>query len=311
MNSTLTRKTKRPNNFLKKLDRYKYLYLMLLFPIVQYCVFRYAPLTGLQVAFKDFNIFKGMWDSEWVGLSVFREVFTNVKFWHALKNTVILNGLDLIFGFPMPIILAIFLNEMRSVRFRKLAQTVLYLPHFLSWIIVGGIVTQIFSSTGILNTVISAVTGNTVNFLMDEGNWIAVYVGVGIWQSAGWGTIVYLAAISGVNTELYEAAEVDGCGRWKRIWHVTLPCISATIVLMLILRLGQMVSIGFERPYVMSNNMVVNVAEVISTYVFKTGIQNARYSYATAVGMFGSVVNMIFLITANQVAKALGEDGIW
>ena len=311
MNTALPQKVKRHNQFLKRLNRYKLLYLLLVIPLIQYAVFRYAPLTGLQVAFKNFNIFKGMWKSNWVGFSVFSEVFTNVKFWLALKNTLVLNGLDLLFGFPMPILLAILLNETRSIRFKRISQTVLYLPHFLSWIIIGGIITQIFSSTGIINTLIKSMTGGSVNFLMQEGNWIAVYVGVGIWESAGWGTIVYLAAISGVNGELYEAAEVDGCGRWKRIWHVTLPCISSTIVLMLILRLGQMISIGFERPYVMSNNMVLNVSEVISTYVYKTGIQNARYSYAAAVGMFGAVVNMIFLISANQIAKALGEDGIW
>lgn len=311
MNATSMNAQKRPHRFLRQLNRYKYLYLLLFLPIAQYIIFRYAPLTGLQVAFKDFNIFKGMWGSKWVGLDVFKEVFGNVKFWLALKNTLFLNFLDLLFGFPMPIILAVFLNEMRSLRFRRLAQTVLYLPHFLSWIIVGGIVNQIFASSGIINTLIHSITGENVNFLMQESNWIAVYVGVGVWQSAGWGTIVYLAAISGVNVELYEAAEVDGCGRWKRVWHVTLPCISSTIVLMLILRLGQMVSIGFERPYVMSNDMVLNVSEVISTYVYKTGIRNARYPYATAVGMFGSVVNMLFLITANQVAKGLGEDGIW
>ena len=311
MKTVFPQGVKRSHQIFKQVNRYKYLYIMLLLPLVQYVIFRYAPLTGLQVAFKDFNIFKGMWKSNWVGISVFREVFSNIKFWHALKNTVILNGLDLIFGFPIPILLAILLNEVRSLRFRRFAQTVLYLPHFLSWIIIGGIINQIFSSTGIINTLVHSISGQNINFLMQESNWVAVYTGVGIWQGAGWGTIVYLAAITGVNSELYEAAEMDGCGRWKRVWHVTLPCIASTIVLMLILRLGQMASIGFERPYVMSNNMVLNVSEVISTYVYKTGIQNARYSYAAAVGMFGSVVNMIFLLTANQVAKGMGEDGLW
>jgi len=311
MKTVFPQGVKRNHHIFKQVNRYKYLYLMLLLPLVQYVIFRYAPLTGLQVAFKDFNIFKGMWKSDWIGFSVFREVFGNIKFWHALKNTVILNGLDLVFGFPIPILLAILLNEARSLRFRRFAQTVLYLPHFLSWIIIGGIINQIFSSTGIINTLVHSISGQNINFLMQESNWVAVYTGVGIWQGAGWGTIVYLAAITCVNAELYEAAEMDGCGRWKRVWHVTLPCIASTIVLMLILRLGQMASIGFERPYVMSNNMVLNVSEVISTYVYKTGIQNARYSYAAAVGMFGSVVNMIFLLTANQVAKGMGEDGLW
>ena len=296
---------------LKRTWRYKHLYLMLLLPLIQYAVFRYAPLAGVQVAFKDFNIFKGMWQSQFAGFKYFAELFGNAKFWLALKNTVVLNGLDLIFGFPVPIILAIMLYEMRSMKLKRISQTILYLPHFMSWIIVGGIVKQIFSSSGMANSLVQTLGGSEVNFLMNEGNWVAVYVGVGIWQSAGWGTIVYLAAISGVNTELYEAAEVDGCGRWRRIWHVTLPCISSTIVLMLILRLGQMVSIGFERPFVMSNDMVLDVSEVISTYVYKMGIKNARYSFATAAGLFGSVVNMIFLLTANMISRRLGEDGLW
>ncbi len=311
MNAPVAAKTRSGARGLKALLRYKWLYLMLLLPFVQYAMFRYAPLAGLQVAFKNFNIFKGMWQSDWVGFANFTELFGSAKFWLALKNTVVLNGLDLIFGFPVPIVLAIMLYEMRSMRFKKISQTILYLPHFLSWIIVGGIVKQIFSSTGIINMAITHLGFGAANFLMDEGNWTAVYVGTGIWQSAGWGTIVYLAAISGVNQELYEAAEVDGCGRWRRILHVTLPCISSTIVLMLILRLGQMVSIGFERPFVMSNDMVKNVSEVISTYVYQMGIKNARYSFATAAGLFGSVVNMIFLLTANSISRRMGEDGLW
>jgi putative aldouronate transport system permease protein len=284
---------------------------MLALPLVQYAVFRYAPLAGLQVAFKNFNMFKGMWASPWVGVKVFQEIFANPKFWLALKNTVILNALDLAFGFPMPIILAVFLYEMRSMTIKRISQTILYLPHFLSWIIIGGIVTQIFGSTGMANQIASKLLGRNANFLMNETNWTVVYVAVGIWQSAGWGTIIYLAAISAVNTDLYEASEVDGCGRWRRIIHVTLPCIMPTIVVMLILRLGQMVAIGFERPYVMANDMVLNVGEVISTFVYKMGLRNARYSFATAVGMFGSVVNMLFLLAANIGAKRLGEDGLW
>ncbi len=305
---------KTPNKgqrLIKRIVRHKYLYLMLLLPLLQYAVFRYAPLTGLQVAFKNFNIFKGMWASEWSGFAIFQEIFAYPKFWLALKNTVVLNGLDLVFGFPVPIALAILLYEMRSMRVKRISQTILYLPHFLSWIIIGGIVNQIFATNGLVNYLVTLTTGSPANFLMHEGNWIAVYVGVGIWQSAGWGTIIYLAAISGVNPELYEAAEVDGCGRWRRIFHVTIPCITPTIVVMLILRLGQMVSIGFERPFVMGNDMVANSSEVISTFVYKMGIKNARYSFATAVGMFGSIVNMIFLVVANQSAKRMGEGGLW
>lgn len=302
---------KRPSAFVRGFRKYKYLYMMLVFPFAVYIVFRYAPLTGLQVAFKDYNIFKGMWASPWAGFKYFEEVFSNTKFWLALKNTILLNLWDLIFGFPAPIILAIMLYEMRSITWKRIAQTILYLPHFLSWIIIGGLVTQLFGSNGMVNNVIRALTGGTVNFLMDETNWVIMYVATGIWQSAGWGTIIYLAAISGVNTELYEAAEVDGCGRLMRIWHVTLPCIMPTIIIMLILQLGRMVTIGFERPYVMANDMVTNVADVTATFVYTMGIQNARYSFSTAVDIFGSVVNMMFLLAANGITKRMGEGGLW
>lgn len=302
---------KKPSAFVRGFRRYKYLYLMLAFPFAVYLVFRYAPLSGLQVAFKDYNIFKGMWQSPWAGFKYFNEVFSNTKFWLSLKNTVLLNLWDLIFGFPVPIILAIMLYEMRSLVWKRISQTILYLPHFLSWIIIGGLVTQMFSSTGMVNSLIKRLGGMPVNFLMDEHNWVVMYVAVGIWQSAGWGTIIYLAAISGVNTELYEAAEVDGCGRMKRIWHVTIPCIMPTIIIMLILQLGRMVGIGFERPYVMANDMVRNVSEVTATYVYTMGIKNARYSFSTAVDIFGSVVNMMFLVAANSITRRLGEGGLW
>lgn len=302
---------KRPSAFVRAFRKYKYLYLMLVFPIGVYLLFRYAPISGVQVAFKEYNIFKGMWQSPWCGVRYFKEVFSDLKFWHALKNTVVLNFYDLIFGFPVPIMLSIMLYEMRSMKLKRVSQTLLYLPHFLSWIIIGGLVTQLFGSTGMINQLLKATTGGSVNFLMDEGNWVSIYIATGIWQSAGWGSIIYLAAISGVSVELYEAAEVDGCGRLKRIWFVTLPCIMPTILTMLILQLGRMVGIGFERPYVMGNDMVKNSSEVISTYVYTMGIKNARYSFSTAVDLFGSIVNMLFLLTANTMTKRLGEGSLW
>lgn len=298
-------------HLLKDVWKCKWLYVMLILPLAQYVLFRYAPLTGIQVAFKNYNIFKGMWDSPWAGLQYFREMFASTQFWHALKNTVVLNLLDMLVGFPAPIILAIMVYEMRSVRLKRVYQTLMYLPHFLSWVIIGSLVTKLFGSTGMVNNLIKAAGGQDVNFLMDETKWVVMYVATGVWQSAGWGTIIYLAAISGINTELYEAAEVDGCGRLRRIWYITLPCIMPTIVVMLILRLGSMVGIGFERPYVMMNDMVKNVAEVTSTFVYNNGIKNARYSFSTAVDLFGSLVNMMFVVSANWITKRLGEGGLW
>lgn len=302
---------RRPIAAVRMYRRYHYLYLMLLLPIVAYLVFRYAPLTGIQAAFKDYNIFKGVWASPWVGTKYFEEAFSNPRFWTSLRNTLYLNALDLVFGFPVPILLAIMLYEMRSVRFKRFAQTAIYLPYFLSWVIIGGIVTQIFGTHGIANKLLNTMGFESINYLMDERNWVVMYVLVGIWQSSGWSMIIYLAAISSVNTELYEAAEVDGCGRIKRILHVTLPCIVPTILIMLILQLGRMVNIGFERPYVIGNDMVRDSSEVISTFVYTMGIKNARYSFSTAVDLFGSVANMLFLVAANTATKRIGEGGLW
>ena len=296
----------------KGLRKYWMLYAMMILPLAQYIIFRYCPLYGVQVAFKDYNLFKGINGSKWAGFKYFQEAFATQQFWDALKNTVWLNLLDLIFGFPMPIILAIMLYEMRSVKIKRVYQTLMYLPHFLSWIIIGGIVTKMFGTRGIVNNAIRSMGGSTVDFLTNSRNWVVMYVVTGVWQGAGWGTIIYLAAISGVNTELYEAAEVDGCGRFKRIWHITLPGIMPTIVTMLILQLGRMVGIGFERPYVMMNNNVRDVSEVISTFVYTRGILNQRYPLSTAVDLFGSVINMIFLIAANRITRAMGgEGGLW
>lgn len=291
---------------------YWMLYAMLAIPMAQYIIFRYCPLWGVQVAFKDYNLFKGLAGSKWAGFKYFKEAFATQQFWLALKNTVWLNVLDLIFGFPMPILLAIMLYEMRSVKLKRVYQTLMYLPHFLSWVIIGGIMTKLFGSRGMVNNIITTMGGSSINFMTNANWWVFMYVVTGVWQSAGWGTIIYLAAISGINTELYEAAEVDGCGRLKRIWHITIPGIMPTIITMLILQLGRMVGIGFERPYVMMNNNVRDVSEVISTFVYTRGILNQRYPLSTAVDLFGSVINMIFLFAANRITSAVGgEGGLW
>lgn len=305
---SLRRRSKR---LWKDMKKCKYLYLMLLLPFAQYFLFRYAPIAGIQIAFKDYNIFQGMAGSKWTGFANFSEAFSTKLFWLSLKNTVLLNLYDLIFGFPIPIILAIMIYEMRWLKLKKVYQTVLYLPHFLSWIIIGGILNRMFASQGMINGIITRMGGQQVDFLLNEGNWTVVYVISGIWQSSGWGTIIYLAAISGVNTELYEAAEVDGCGRVRRIFYITIPCIMPTIIIMLILKLGSMVGIGFERPYVMGNNMVKNVSEVTSTYVYSAGIQNGRFAYSATIDLFGSIINMLFLVVSNGITKSLGEGGLW
>ena len=303
---------KKPSAFVRGFRRYKYLYLMLVFPFAVYLVFRYAPLSGLQVAFKDYNIFKGMWQSPWAGFKYFNEVFSNTKFWLALKNTVLLNLWDLIFGFPVPIILAIMLYEMRSLVWKRISQTILYLPHFLSWIIIGGLVTQMFSSTGMINSLIKRLGGTPVKFLMDEHNWVVMYVAVGIWQSAGWGTIIFMATLTGIDPGIYEAASIDGAGRWKKMWYITLPALANTIVTVLVLNLAKIMNL-FESVFVLQNAAVYKTSQVLQTYVYyQTFNAGARvnYGYTTAIGLFRSLVGMVLVLICNQVSKKIRGRGI-
>jgi putative aldouronate transport system permease protein len=289
-----------------------FLYSLLLIPLIHYGIFQYIPMYGVNIAFKAYNIFAGVSKSPWVGFANFLEIFRMKNFSLALRNTLTLNILDLIFGFPSPVILAILLNELRAIKFKKIAQTLLYLPHFLSWVIIGGMVLQIFApTTGVVNAVLIKMGGKSLPFLTDKWYWLFTYTGIGIWQSAGWGTIIYLAAITGINEELYEAAEVDGAGRLRKIWHITLPGIRPTIVILLILNVGRMINIGFDRPYVIGNVLVRDFSEVLSTFVYRIGIQSMRFSIATAAGVFQSVVGLVLLLITNAIAKRLGEQGIW
>ena len=286
------------------------LYIMLFIPIIYFIVFHYLPLGGIVVAFKQYNIFQGIWDSPWVGLAHFKEVFASGEFRTALKNTIVLNLGELFITFPFPIVLAVLLNEMSNQRMKKLTQTVLYLPHFLSMVVIAGIVYQVFGTSGIVNNVLSSFHIGPVNFVGDSSKWRAIYWGTDIWMGAGYGMIVYLAAMAGINVELYDAAYMDGAGRWKRIWHVTLPQIRPTVVTMTIMNVGKILSISFERPYLMGNVLVQDVSSVISTYVYSVGLQAGRYDFATAVGLFQSIVAVCMVVAANQVAKRLGEEGI-
>ncbi|MDR0644066.1 MAG: ABC transporter permease subunit [Treponema sp.] len=288
------------------------LYAMLILPMVFFLVFRYFPMINIAIAFKDYNIFRGVWDSPWVGLKWFQEAFTSRDFYNALRNTLVLNFLDLIVGFPAPIILAVLLNELHIRSYKKLTQTVVYLPHFLSWIIISGMAFQLFApSGGVINMMLARLGFKPVNFLMENHLWIATYVGLGVWKEMGWGTIIYLAAITSINPELYEAAEVDGAGRLRKIWHVTLPGIRSTIVVLLIMNLGRILGSEFDRPYTLANPTVMQVADVISTMVYRVGIRSMQFSYTTAIGLFQSLVCVIFLLAANAIAKKAGERGIW
>ncbi|NLO39502.1 MAG: sugar ABC transporter permease [Ruminiclostridium sp.] len=288
------------------------LYLFLILPAAYFIIFRYIPMYGVQIAFRDFNLFEGIWKSPWIGLDAFREIFSMEEFHRALRNTFMLNFLDLLTGFPTPIILAIILSELKSERFKKFSQTILYLPYFLSWVIIGSISLQLFSpQSGLINLTLNKLGLDSIPFLTNKWAWLGTYNLLGIWQSAGWNTIIFLAAITGINVELYEAATVDGAGRLRRIWHITLPGIRSTIVTLLILNLGRIVTIGFDRPYVIGNTLVRDFSDVISTYVYRVGLQSFRLTIATAVGLFQSVVGVVFLLITNFLAKKIGEDGIF
>ena len=290
------------------------LYVMLILPVSFYLIFCYKPMIGIIVAFEKYNLFKGMWGSPWVGLDNFRFVMKMSDFSNALINTLWLNLLGLVAGFPVPIVLAIMLNEMRSIGIKKVSQTLLYLPHFLSWIIIGGMVLQIFSPTsGLINATLLkwGWIDKNIPFLTDGPHWQFTYTLVGVWQGMGWGTILYLSAITGINMELFEAARIDGANKMQQIWHVTLPGIRSTIVVLLILSVGQMMNISFDRPQILGNAQVRKYCDVLSTFVYRTGIENHKFERATAVGLFQSLVGLVLISGANFVSKKLGEEGIW
>jgi putative aldouronate transport system permease protein len=291
------------------------LYLMLLLPIAFFIIFRYIPMTNIVIAFKDYNMFQGVWaeGSPWVGLKWFNQAFNRGDFWFAMRNTLTLNLLDLIVGFPAPIILALVLNELIFKSFKKVTQTIIYLPHFLSWIIVSSIATRLLAPTnGVINIFFVENFGiGPIDFLMDSKKWIMTYIVFGVWKEMGWGTIIYLAAITGINPELYEAAEVDGAGRWRKLWHITLPGIRPTIVVLLIMNIGRILGIEFDRPFTMANRVVRDVADVLSTLVYRVGILSNQFSLTAAIGLFQSVICVVFLVAANSLAKRFGERGIW
>jgi len=304
--------TKANRNYIK---RYWQLYVLLLLPMVYLVIFKYVPMYYVLIAFKKYSIIQKISEMPWAknhGFEYFIKAFSNRDFRYALKNTIVLNLLDLVVGFPIPIIFALILNELRFKFFKKTVQTIAYMPHFLSWVIIYGLALQLFTpSNGLINMVIQKMGFEAIPFLNDAKTWVKTYVGLGIWQSFGWNSIVYLAAIAGISPELYEAASVDGAGRFRKMWHITLPGIKPTIVVLLVMALGNIIGSGFDRPFALQNNLVMKSAEVISTFVYKNGIKGLQFSLTTAVGLFQSVVGVFFLLLANWGSRKLGERGIW
>lgn len=289
------------------------LYLILLIPVAFVVIFNYAAYPGLRMAFMNYKPAKGYSGSEWVGLGMFQKIFSDSDFLRALRNSLVFNLMDLIVGFPVPIILALMLNELRLMRFKKVSQTILYLPHFLSWAIIGSVAYTMFRpSSGLVNMMLlkSGAIAEGIPFLTEKWHWAVSYLLIGVWQGMGWGTILYLAAITSINGELYEAAMIDGAGRWKRMWHITLPGIKGTIVTLLIMNLGRVMGSNLERLTALDNTQVRDFEYQLAVYIYEKGLGSGKFSQGTAVGLFQSLVGLILVLVADRVAKWLGEEGL-
>ena len=284
------------------------LYIMLALPLTFFIIFHYLPMFWMVIAFKDYNLSDGILGSPWVGFRNFEMIFGQIQTLSVIKNTFVLSLLAVFVGFPFPIILAIMLNEVSRNWYKKYVQTLVYLPHFFSWVIVGGIIVTIFSTThGPINFIIKAMGGEAIPFLLQPSSWIAIFIGSGIWKEAGFSAIIYLAALTNIDPTLYEAAVIDGAGKWKQIVFVTIPCLMPTIVLMFILATGRIMEMGFERVYVFSNPVVRNVSEVVSTYIYDYGVRAGEFSLTTAMGLFDSLVGLVLVLITNKIAKKSGQ----
>lgn len=276
-------------------------------------IFSYIPMYGIIIAFKDYGIMSTMRSAPWVGLKYFKEFFSDPALGNVVRNTLALNILALIFSFPAPILLALFLNELRNLRFKKVVQTISYLPHFLSWVIFGGIVLEMLMPTGVISTTLYklGVISEPVNFMAKGEYFYLIYTVVSIIKTVGYGSILYVAAIAGVDQELYEAATIDGCGRFQKMWYITVPCISGTIVIMLIFQISSILNTGYEQVILLQNSLNLAYSETIDTYVYKVGIAQSRYSYASAVGLLKSALSVVLMLGANGTSKKLLGRGLF
>jgi putative aldouronate transport system permease protein len=295
----------------RDLVRNKWLYLMILPVIIYYIMFHYVPMYGAVIAFKQFIPAKGILGSEWVGFKYFEEFFSSIYFFRVIKNTVLLSLTNLLFGFPAPIILALLLNEMKSSVFRRITQTITYMPHFITLVVVAGIIRYFTLSDGLINDVIAFFGGERTAFLQQPESFRSIYVISEIWQQIGWGTIIYLAAISGIDQQQYEAAKIDGATKLQQIRHITFPGILPTVMIMLILALGNIMNVGFEKIILLYSASIYETADVISTYVYRKGILEFNYGYSAAVGLFNSLINFSILILANYISRRVSKNSLW
>jgi putative aldouronate transport system permease protein len=295
----------------KNVWQHRFLYMMLLLPLAYYAIFCYWPMYGLQIAFKKYNIRQGIAGSDWVGLKYFAQYLTEPYFWKVVRNTFLINIYSLIFSFPAPILLALLLNEIKFSVYKKAVQSISYLPHFLSTVVVCGMVVNFLANGGPINDVLESMGGSRVQFLMEPEYFRSIYIISGIWQNIGWSSIIYFAAISGIDPQLYEAALMDGAGRFKQVWHVTIPAIMPTVTIMLILAIGNLLTIGYEKIILLYNGATYETADVISSYVYRKGILGADYSYSTAVGVFQSLIGLGFIWGANKFSAHVSENSLW
>lgn len=288
------------------------LYLLILPVIAFFLIFEYGPMYGLQIAFKDFIANKGILDSPWVGLKHFERFFDSYYFWRLLGNTLGIGLYQLLVGFPIPIILALLINEVRSKKFSRFVQTITYAPHFLSTVVMVGVLFIFLSpQTGLLNSLITSLGGKPIDFLTQPEWFKSIFVLSGVWQQMGWSSIIYLAALAGIDQQLHEAARVDGASRWQRIWHINLPGIMPTIIVLLILNMGSLLSVGFEKVFLMQNTLNMPASDIISTHVYRKGIIDGQYSYSAAVGLFNSVINFTLLVIVNRIARKVNNTSLW
>ena len=291
--------------------KYRYAYLLILPAVLFVFVFSYLPMIGIVIAFKDYNVFDGILKSPWVGMKHFITIFTYPDMLHAIKNTLVYGAVILFGGFPFPILLALMLNEVTNAKFKRVIQTVSYLPHFISTVVVCGMVMNFLSLDGIINQIIAAFGFDKIQFMVLPEWFRTIFTASGIWQTCGWTSIIYLSALTSVDQEILEAAMIDGANRFQRIKSVTLPSIAPTISIMLIMQIGRLMSLGYEKIILLYNGSTYETADVISTYVYRRGILSADFSYSTAVGLFQSVIGVILLVTSNQISKKLSDSSLW
>ena len=316
MQATMTRpvtrnRQTRSAGTLKTAWRHRQLYLLILPAIVYFIFFAYIPFYGLQIAFKDFQVFRGIWASPWVGFDHFHNLFTSPKFPELLRNTLLISVYRIVFGFPVPILFALLLNEVRKMWFRRTVQTVTYFPHFLSWVVMAGIVINLIGPAGIVNTLLEDLGFDTVNFMTNPDLFRTNVVATGILKDFGWGAIIYLAALTGIDPQLYEAAKVDGAGKLRQIRDITIPGLRPTMAVLLVLSLGTMLDAGFDQIFMLLNGAVFETGDIIDTYVYRVGLLDAQFEIATATGLFKGVVGLVMIVSANAILRRFGERSIW